>query len=100
MNVQNAREFYTSSNGDRWEVGRDAAGHLQVMHIPNLASGGKTSVTDIGMFLAGRRNLGPEHNALLALLRSGDLDAPHVTLEREPKDVGESGAARPSITAL
>ena len=74
MQLPNARAFYTSSNGDRWEVGRDDAGHLQVVHHPNPASGGSVSVTDVGMFLA-THHPGPEHDALLDLLRSGKLDA-------------------------
>ena len=74
MYLPDGRDFYVSSNGDRWEVGRDTQGHLQIVHHPNDASCGKKSVTDLGTFLAGRREFGPEHNALLELLRSGSLD--------------------------
>lgn len=74
MPVADAREFYVSSNGDRWEVGRDDAGHLQIVHRPNAPSGGKASVMDVGTFLA-TRHPGSEHAALLDLLRTGKLDA-------------------------
>ena len=76
MPAPEVREFYVSSNGARWEGGRDAAGHLEIVHLPNPASGGKRSVTDIALFLADRDHFGPEHSALLELLRSGSLDAP------------------------
>ncbi len=74
MPLREARELYVSSNGDRWEVGRDLDGKLVVVHRPNEASGGNITVRDVGLFLAERSNLGPEHQALMELLRSGWLD--------------------------
>ena len=68
------RELYVSENGDRWDVCRDASGKLEVVHSANQASGGAVSTMDFATFLAQRHNLGPEHQALLSLLRSGSLD--------------------------
>jgi hypothetical protein len=73
MLLQNTRELYVSANGDRWDVGRDRGGKLVVLHRPNRASGGNISAMDIGMFLAAGQH-GPEHQALMRLLRTGDLD--------------------------
>jgi hypothetical protein len=64
MKLQELRELYVSPNGDRWDVGRDSSGRLQVVH----------TLLDIGTFLSMRHNLGPEHQALIQLLRSGSLD--------------------------
>jgi hypothetical protein len=64
------RELYSSPNGDRWFLGRDAAsGDVFVRHEPNVPSGGRPSDIDISEFLSrgrGRRN--PEHQALLHLI--------------------------------
>lgn len=73
MRLSRAREFYVSSKGDRWEIGRDPTGHLQIMYRPNSASG-VVNVTDVGTFLVSRQP-GPVHDALLDLLRNGTLDA-------------------------
>jgi hypothetical protein len=63
-----AKELYTSSNGDRWLLVRDPESQeVLIKHEPNAASGGKSSHTAIGEFLrSGAR--GPEHTALLHLI--------------------------------
>ena len=72
MRLEKERELYVSSNGDRWDVGRDKGGSLVVVHRPNPSSGGNISATDIGMFLATGEH-GPEHQALMRLLKAGEL---------------------------
>lgn len=52
MAVSSLRELYTSSNGDRWEAGRDELGRLVIVHTPNVSSGGKPKLMDVGAFLA------------------------------------------------
>jgi hypothetical protein len=75
MKLRERRKLYASSNGDRWEVARDDNYKLCVVHVPNEASGGKATVIDIGTFLSARHNLGPEHHALIKLLRAGTLNS-------------------------
>ena len=60
------RELYCSSNGDRWYLCRDAD-RVSVVHVPNVASGGKVENFAIGEFLAGGKS-GPEHQELLRLI--------------------------------
>ena len=63
-----AKDFYTSSNGDRWQLIRDtASGRSFVRHGPNLRSGGRTTDTDVEEFL-NRTGSSPENPALRALL--------------------------------
>ena len=63
-----ARELYSSANGDRWYLVRDpGSGRVFVRHAPNAPSGGRTSDIDIGEFLV-RGGHGPEHQALLRLI--------------------------------
>jgi hypothetical protein len=64
-----SKELYRSPNGDRWLLVREAlSDRVLVRHEPNLASGGKTSVIEIGEFLS--RGHGPEQQALLRLIGS------------------------------
>lgn len=64
------RQLYSSANGDRWYLVRDAAtGHVFVKHEPNASSGGQTSNIEIGEFLV-RGGSGPEHQELLRLIRT------------------------------
>jgi hypothetical protein len=43
-----AKDFYRSSNGDRWQLIRDpTSGRTFVRHEPNLSSGGRTTDTDV-----------------------------------------------------
>ena len=62
------KEFYQSSNGDRWLLCRDVQnGSLFVRHDANAASDGHTTDVDIGNFLS-RLPQHPEHDALLRLI--------------------------------
>jgi hypothetical protein len=77
------REFYASSNGDRWSLSRDnATQSIYVVHRANEPSGGKTTHFELGAFLVEGRG-SPERAALLQLI--GTL-------------IIESGAAKESIT--
>ncbi len=62
------REFASSSNGDRWFLGRHAAtGTVHVVHRANLPSGGAVTPIEIGTFL-GRAPSAPDTLALLRLI--------------------------------
>ena len=67
MAVSSIRELYTSSNGDRWEAGRDELGWLVIIHTPNVSSGGKPELMDVGTVLAAD-HYGPEHEALISIV--------------------------------
>ena len=61
--------FYSSSNGDRWQLITDPkTGHRVVRHEPNLSSGGQVSEVSVPEFL-GRSGTSPQAVALLALLK-------------------------------
>jgi len=61
------RELYRSPNGDRWLLVRETVSdRVLVRHEPNLPSGGKESMIEIGEFLC--RGHGPEQQALLRLI--------------------------------
>jgi hypothetical protein len=63
------RELYRSPNGDRWLLIRETVSdRVLVRHEPNLPSGGKVSVIEIGEFLS--RGHGPEQQTLLRLIGS------------------------------
>ena len=63
-----ARRLYSSSNGDKWYLVRDAsAEQVFIMHEPNASSGGRTSCIEIAEFLH-RGPHGPEHRELLRLI--------------------------------
>ena len=60
------REFASSSNGDRWFLGRDeATGIAHVVHRANQASGGAVDHIELGAFL----NRGPSAPEMLGLLK-------------------------------
>src|SRR5260370_4859334 len=62
------RELYSSPNGDRWFLSRDAGtGRVFIRHEANVPSSGQISDIDIGAFLS-RGPLNPEHQALLRLI--------------------------------
>jgi hypothetical protein len=62
------QDFYRSSNGDRWQLVRDAdTGRAFVRHEPNLAAGGRITEIEIDEFLD-RTGTSPENLALRALL--------------------------------
>ncbi len=64
--TQGLREFASSSNGDRWFLGRDeATGIAHVVHRANQPSGGAITHTELGVFL----NRGPSAPEMLGLLR-------------------------------
>ena len=55
-------------NGDIWRLIRDpGSGLAMVEHRPNVSSGGRTSLIEIGQFLRAGGN-GPEHQALLRMI--------------------------------
>jgi hypothetical protein len=63
-------ELYRSSNGDRWQLVREAdPASMVVRHIPNPSSGGCTTETAVAHFLSvnGPR---PEYAALRRILAS------------------------------
>ncbi len=60
------REFASSSNGDRWYLGRDeASGIAHVVHKANLPSGGAVTHIELSAFL----NRGPSAPEILGLLQ-------------------------------
>jgi hypothetical protein len=67
-NVENLREFASSTNGDQWFLGVDAATNREVVvHRGNPSSGGHETTTNVNSFL-NQRPFGPEHRALDLLL--------------------------------
>lgn len=70
VSTEERREFASSSNGDRWFLGRDAAsGAAHVVHQANQPSGGALTRIEIGVFLT-RGPSTPETAALLKLIGS------------------------------
>ena len=68
------KDFYRSSNGDRWQlVHDDASGRSFVRHEPNLSSGGRTTDMEVEEFL-NRTGSSPENLALRALLDKEGID--------------------------
>jgi hypothetical protein len=69
-------EIYRSSNGDRWQLIRDAGQTgAWVRHTPNASSGGRTTDTSVEDFLS-TDGPGPEYAALRRLLESSADDLP------------------------
>lgn len=65
-------DIYSSPNGDRWRLFRDATtGNSHVRHEANPASGGYVTETEVKAFLEGG-GVGPEHAALRRLLAGRD----------------------------
>jgi hypothetical protein len=62
MKDTQSRELYSSPNGDRWHLCKDASGRVFVLHQANIPSGGQTSRIELGDFLT--RGYGPEQQAL------------------------------------
>ncbi len=50
--MSKVRKLYSSPNGDRWYLIRDASGEIFVRHEANLASGGHVAHIEIGTFLS------------------------------------------------
>jgi hypothetical protein len=66
MNATRTRELYSSPNGDRWHLCKDASGSVFVLHQANIPSGGQISQIELRDFLA--RGYGPEQQALLQMI--------------------------------
>jgi hypothetical protein len=66
MNDTRMRELYSSPNGDRWHLCKDASGRVFVLHQANIPSGGQTSQIELGHFLT--RGYGPEQQALFQMI--------------------------------
>jgi hypothetical protein len=66
MNDIRTRELYSSPNGDRWQLCKDASGRVFVLHQANIPSGGQTCQIELGDFLT--RGYGPEQQALFQMI--------------------------------
>jgi hypothetical protein len=65
----NTREFYSSSNGDKWFLRHDHdEDHTYVKRVANSASGGHQTNYELYDFLHGPRT--PERAALIKLIAS------------------------------
>jgi hypothetical protein len=64
--MKKVRKIYTSSNGDRWYLIRDASGHVFIRHEANVESGGHVAHIEIAAFLGSGQ--GPEHQEMLRLI--------------------------------
>src|SRR6266480_4452422 len=53
MKDTQSRELYSSPNGDRWHLCKDASGIVFVLHQANIPSGGQTSRIELSDFLTG-----------------------------------------------
>lgn len=81
MNATGMRELYSSSNGDRWHLGKDESGRVFVLHQANIPSGGQISQIELRDFLA--RGYGPEQQALLQMIGTLIESAPSELLTGE-----------------
>jgi hypothetical protein len=61
MNDIRTRELYSSPNGDRWHLCKDASSRVFVVHQANIPSGGHISRIELVDFLS--RAYGPEQQA-------------------------------------
>jgi hypothetical protein len=68
MNDIRTRELYSSPNGDRWHLCKDASSRVFVVHQANLPSGGHISRVELVDFLS--RAYGPEQQAFLNMIRT------------------------------
>jgi hypothetical protein len=66
MNATRTRELYSSPNGDRWQLCKDASGRVFVLHQANIPSGGHISQIELRDCLT--RGCGPEQQALLQMI--------------------------------
>lgn len=69
------RTFYHSSNGDSWSLTLDSSGTVQVLHTPNLSSGGMPRGQEIGNFLSRERS-SPQCQELVRLIGTLVEDQP------------------------
>ena len=66
MNDIRTRELYSSPNGDRWHLCKDASSRVFVVHQANIPSGGHISRIELVDFLS--RAYGPEQQAFLNMI--------------------------------
>jgi hypothetical protein len=81
MNATHTRELYSSPNGDRWYLCKDASDRVFVLHQANVPSGGQISEIELRDFLA--RGYGPEQQALLQIIGTLVQSAPGELLTGE-----------------
>ena len=81
MNATQTRELYSSPNGDRWHLCKDASDRVFVLHQANIPSGGQISQIELRDFLA--RGYGPEQQALLQIIGTLVESAPGQLLTSE-----------------
>jgi hypothetical protein len=81
MNATLTRELYSSPNGDRWSLCKDASDRVFVLHQANIPSGGQISQIELGDFLT--RGYGPEQQALLQIIGTLVESAPGELLTGE-----------------
>jgi hypothetical protein len=63
----NSRPLYSSSNGDVWSLIHDSESDtILIRHVPNPASGGRISITEVSEFLGQLH--GPQHKSLLRMI--------------------------------
>lgn len=68
LNLENFKEFASSTNGDRWLLGTDVVTNREmVVHQGNPSSGGHETTMPVSAFL-NQRPFGPEHQALYMFL--------------------------------
>ena len=90
------KDFYRSSNGDRWQlVHDDASGRSFVRHEPNLSSGGRTTDMEVEEFL-NRTGSSPENLALRALLDKQTRMDPELVREAKPRGPDKARRQRPA----
>jgi hypothetical protein len=75
MHDVRTKELYSSPNGDRWHLCKDASGAVFVVHQANIPSGGRISRLELGDFLS--RGFFPEQQALVHMI--GTLIDPDAT---------------------
>jgi hypothetical protein len=56
MNDLATKKLWSSPNGDRWDLCRDASGYVFVLHRPNIPSGWRISRIGLSDFLAHGRS--------------------------------------------
>src|SRR5258708_30720809 len=95
MNATRTRELYSSPNGDRWHLCKDASGRVFVLHQANIPSGGQISQIELRDFLT--RGCGPEQQALLQMGGTLIESAPGKLFTREgnPALAITGGSAHP-----
>jgi hypothetical protein len=81
MDATRTRELYSSPNGDRWHLCKDASGRVFVLHQTNIPSGAQISQIELRDFLA--RGCGPEQQALLQMIGTLIESAPGELLSGE-----------------